>query len=134
MSRNFFHKYWFQNLWKNVFKDNNEKSWSLSRNRVSHKKDFIAVCPRIGHADSVGVNKAKWLREGKEGEFFSNSTGARHLSLIALIAVIASHPIITGASAWSHPSRTGDLCCVVLPKLLNSISKIFPKFQNINQT
>ena len=48
-----------ENSCKNEFKDNNEKSCSWSRNRVSHKMEFKAVWPRNGHADSVGVN---WFR------------------------------------------------------------------------
>ena len=36
----------FKNGCKNEFKDNNEKSWSWSRTRVSNKIDFIAVIPR----------------------------------------------------------------------------------------
>ena len=46
----------FKNRCKNEFKDNNEKSCSSSRNRVSHKIDLKAQWPRNGHADSVGVN------------------------------------------------------------------------------
>ena len=42
---------------KNEFKDNNEKSWSWSKNRVSHKIDFKTQWPRNGHADSVGVKR-----------------------------------------------------------------------------
>ena len=41
------------------FKDNNEKSCSCFRNKVSHKIDFKAVKsvlkPRSDHADIVGV-------------------------------------------------------------------------------
>ena len=47
----------FKNGCKNEFKDNNEKSRSWSRTRVSHIIDFKAQSPRNGHADSVGVNK-----------------------------------------------------------------------------
>ena len=42
---------------KNDFSDNNEKSCSWSRNRVSHKIDFKAQWPRSGHLDSVRVNE-----------------------------------------------------------------------------
>ena len=52
----FFHYFDYKNGCKNEFKDNNEKSWSWSRNSVSHKIDFKAVRPRNGHADSVRVN------------------------------------------------------------------------------
>ena len=45
----------------NEFEDNNEKSCSLSRNRVSHKIDFKAVCPRSSHADSVRVKRVNSL-------------------------------------------------------------------------
>ena len=48
---NFDFKIWY----KNEFKDNNEKSSSWSRRRVSHKIDFIAVWPGNGHVDNVGV-------------------------------------------------------------------------------
>ena len=48
----------FKNGIENEFKDNNEKSCSLSRNRVSHKIDFKAVWPRNGHDASVGVKAA----------------------------------------------------------------------------
>ena len=48
--------FYFKNWCKNEFNDNNEKSWSLSRNRVSHKIDFTGVWPLNGHAASVGVN------------------------------------------------------------------------------
>ena len=51
---NFFTNFDFKNLYENVFKDKNEKC-SLSRNRVSHKIDFIDIWPRNGHATSVGV-------------------------------------------------------------------------------
>ena len=54
----FFMNFDFKNRCKNEFKDNNEKSCSSSRNRVSHKIDLKAQWPRNGHADSVGV-KAK---------------------------------------------------------------------------
>ena len=40
---------------KNEFRDNNEKSCSWSKKRVSNKNDFKAQWPRNGHADSVGV-------------------------------------------------------------------------------
>ena len=53
----FFMNFNFKNRCKNEFKDNNEKSCSWSRNRVSHKIDFKAQWPRNGHADSVGVKK-----------------------------------------------------------------------------
>ena len=46
---------------KNEFKDNNEKSCSRSRNRVSHKIDSIAIWRRNGHAASVGVNAEIFL-------------------------------------------------------------------------
>ena len=45
----------FKNGCKNEFKDNNEKSSSWSRKRISHKDDFKAVWPLNGHAASVGV-------------------------------------------------------------------------------
>ena len=51
----FFENFDFINECKNEFKDNNEKSSSLSRNRVSHKIDFKAIRPRNGYTDSVGV-------------------------------------------------------------------------------
>ena len=51
----FFMNFDLKNGCKNEFKDNNEKSWNWSKNRVSHKNDFKAVWPRNGHADSVGV-------------------------------------------------------------------------------
>ena len=53
--KEFFYEFWLKNSCKNGFKDNTEKSYSWSRNRVSHKIDFKAVWPRNGHADSVGV-------------------------------------------------------------------------------
>ena len=46
----------FMNFALKKFEDNNEKSCSWFRNRVSHKIDFKAVWSRNGHADSVGVN------------------------------------------------------------------------------
>ena len=45
-----------ENGLKNDLKDNNEKSCSWFRSIVSHKIDFKAVFPRIGHVDSLGVN------------------------------------------------------------------------------
>ena len=45
----------FKNDCKNEFYDNNEKSCSRPRKRVSHKIDFKAVWPRNGHAASVRV-------------------------------------------------------------------------------
>ena len=53
--KEFFHEFCFKYSCKYEFKDNNEKSCSWSRNRVSHKIDFKAQWPRNGHADSVGV-------------------------------------------------------------------------------
>ena len=47
----------FKNGCKNEFKDNNEKSCSWSRKRVSRKIDFKVQWLRNSHADSVGVNK-----------------------------------------------------------------------------
>ena len=47
----------YKNGCKNEFKDNNEKSCSWSRNRVSPKIDFEAQWLHNGHADSVGVKK-----------------------------------------------------------------------------
>ena len=57
--------FWYQEIFyknfdfkygcKNEFKDNNEKSCSLSKKKVSHKIDFKAQRLRNGHADSVGV-------------------------------------------------------------------------------
>ena len=38
-------KFYFKEGYKNEYKDNNEKSCRLSRNRVSHKIDFKAVYP-----------------------------------------------------------------------------------------
>ena len=43
-------------IYKNEFKDNNEKSCSWSRKTVSQKIDLKAVWPRNGDADSVGVS------------------------------------------------------------------------------
>ena len=54
--KDFFMTFDFKNECKNEFKDENAKSWSWSRNRVSHKIDFKAVRPRNDHAASVGVN------------------------------------------------------------------------------
>ena len=54
----------FINGCKNEFKDTNEKSWSLSRKRVSHKIDFKAVWPRDDHAASVGVKKDQTFSDG----------------------------------------------------------------------
>ena len=48
VSKNFYHEFWFLKWMTNEFKDNNEKSFSWSRKRVSHKIDF--------KAESVGVN------------------------------------------------------------------------------
>ena len=45
----------FKNGYKNEFQDNNEKSCSFSRKRVSRKIDFKAQWLRNVHADSVGV-------------------------------------------------------------------------------
>ena len=45
---------------ENEFKDNNEKSSSWSRNKVSHKIDLKAVLPRNGHAAIVGVKRAEF--------------------------------------------------------------------------
>ena len=53
----FFINFDFKNGFKNEFKDNNEKSCSWSRNRVSHEIDFKAVSPHNGYAASLGVNK-----------------------------------------------------------------------------
>ena len=47
----------FKNECKNEFKDNNEKSYSLSKNRISHKIDFKGVWPQNGHTDSVRVKE-----------------------------------------------------------------------------
>ena len=52
----FYMNFDFKNSCKNLFKDNNEKTCSWSRNRVSDKIDFKAQWMRNGHADSVGVN------------------------------------------------------------------------------
>ena len=52
----FFMTFDLKNGCKNEFEDNNEKLYSWSRNRVSHKIDLKAVWPRNGHADSVEVN------------------------------------------------------------------------------
>ena len=40
----------FKNGGKNEFKDNNEKSCSFSRNRVSHKIDLEAVLTHMSNA------------------------------------------------------------------------------------
>ena len=53
----FFINFDFKNECKNEFRDNNEKSCSWSRNNVSHKIDFKAVCPRNGHAANLGVKE-----------------------------------------------------------------------------
>ena len=45
----------FKNGCKNEFKDNNEKSCSWFRNRVSRKIDFKVQWLRNSHTDSVGV-------------------------------------------------------------------------------
>ena len=50
----FFINFDFKNWRKNEFKDNNEKSRSRSRKRVSQKSDFKALWPRLGAA-SLGV-------------------------------------------------------------------------------
>ena len=50
----FFIIYDFKNGCKNEFKNNNEKSCSWSRYRVSHKIDFKAVLTRNRHVASVG--------------------------------------------------------------------------------
>ena len=50
----FYMSFDFKNGCKNQFKDNNEKSCSWSRKKVSHKIDFSA--------DSVGVRWSKILR------------------------------------------------------------------------
>ena len=47
--------FYLKNGCKNEFKDNNEKSCSRSRNKISHKTDLKALWLRNGHADSVGV-------------------------------------------------------------------------------
>ena len=52
----FFMNFDFKNECENVYKENNEKSCSRSRNRVSHKIDFKAVWALSAYADSVGVN------------------------------------------------------------------------------
>ena len=46
----------FKNGFENGSKDNNEKSCSWSRNRVSHKINFKPLWPRNGHAASIRVN------------------------------------------------------------------------------
>ena len=46
----------FKNGCQNEFKDNNEKSCSWSRNRISHKIECKGVWPRNSHADSAIVN------------------------------------------------------------------------------
>ena len=56
----FFMTFDFENGYKKEFQDNNEKSSSCSRNRVSLKIDFKAVWPSNGHAASMGVNDS-WL-------------------------------------------------------------------------
>ena len=45
----------FKNGYKNEFKDNNEKSCSWSRNRVTRKIDSKVQWLRNSHADSVRV-------------------------------------------------------------------------------
>ena len=51
----FYMNLYLKNSCRNEFKDNNEKSCSWSRNRVSPKIKFKAQWLRNGHADSVGV-------------------------------------------------------------------------------
>ena len=53
----FFINFDFENECKNELRDNNEKSCSWSRNKVSHKIDFKAVCPWNGHAANLGVKE-----------------------------------------------------------------------------
>ena len=67
----FFMNFDFKNGCKNEFKDNNEKSCSWSRNRVSHKIDFKAQWPRNGHADCVEV-KLKRIKTYRDYENFQN--------------------------------------------------------------
>ena len=52
----------FKNGCKNDFRDNNEKSCSRFRNKVSHKIDLKAVWPRNGLTASVGVNVGDILK------------------------------------------------------------------------
>ena len=52
----------FKNRCENEFKDNNEKSCSRSKKRVSHKIVFKAIGTRNGHADSV---RAKIKKNGE---------------------------------------------------------------------
>ena len=52
----FYMNFDFKNGCKNEFKDNNEKSCSWFRNRVSHKIYFKAIWSRNGHSASLGVN------------------------------------------------------------------------------
>ena len=58
----FFMNFSFKNECKSEFKDDNEKSSSLSINRVPHKIDFKAVWSNRGHADSVEVKVPKLAR------------------------------------------------------------------------
>ena len=51
----FYMKFDFKNGCKNEFKDNNEKSCSWSRNRVSCKIDFKVQWLRNSDADNAGV-------------------------------------------------------------------------------
>ena len=75
-------KFDLKNGFKNEFQDNNEKSCSLYRNRVSHRIDFRAVWPRNGHADSVGV---------KETRCFSASNDKIRFSEIDLFRISLVH-------------------------------------------
>ena len=52
----------FKNGCKNEFYDNNEKSCTWSRKRVSYKIDFKAVWLRNGHAANVGVKGKRATR------------------------------------------------------------------------
>ena len=53
----------FKNGCKNKFNDNNEKSCSWSRNKVSCKIYFNVQWLRNSHADSVGVKVTLYKKE-----------------------------------------------------------------------
>ena len=62
VSSNSFMNFDFTNEFKNEFKDNNEKSCSWSRNRISHKIDFKGEWPRNINADRVVVKKRTFIK------------------------------------------------------------------------
>ena len=61
-AKEFLHDFFLKNGRKNEFNDNNEKSCSWSRNKVSGKIDFKVQWLRNSHADSVRVNNYFNLR------------------------------------------------------------------------